>query len=308
MTRLSFYIKGLIWLGTLIVLLTACDGGETGPVISASSTTPDISTPSEEAAPSPSPLPPTATPVLLAARVNGLVITLEEYQAELALYEEASGTELATEDEQRVLNDMIEQALFAQAAFERGFSADEKLLEERLSALSDQMGGDQALQEWMKKYGYTQHSFERTLARSIGAAWIRDQIIAEVPREAEQVHARQILLYDPEQAEEVFSQLEAGNNFTNMATLYDPITFGDLGWFPRGFLTDPKLDEAAFSLDLEEYSPVIETSAGFHILQVLEYDPQRPLTPEALMALQTQAISDWLEARRSESDIEILLP
>jgi parvulin-like peptidyl-prolyl isomerase len=53
---------------------------------------------------------------------------------------------------------------------------------------------------------------------------------------------------------------------------------------------------------------VIQTEAGFHILQVIERDPQRPLSPDARLALQTQALKDWLAARRQASQIEILGP
>jgi hypothetical protein len=41
---------------------------------------------------------------------------------------------------------------------------------------------------------------------------------------------------------------------------------------------------------------------------VLERDAQRPLTPEALRVLQLQAVKDWLKERRSQSEVQILLP
>ena len=44
------------------------------------------------------------------------------------------------------------------------------------------------------------------------------------------------------------------------------------------------------------------------VVQVLERDPNYPLTADARRALQLQALEDWLEARRAESQIEILLP
>jgi parvulin-like peptidyl-prolyl isomerase len=137
---------------------------------------------------------------------------------------------------------------------------------------------------------------------------MRDQIIAETPRLAEQVHARQILLYEAAEAAEALSLLKAGNDFGNLAVTYDPVTRGDLGWFPRGYLTDAKLDEIAFNLQVDQFSDVVETAAGFHILQVLERADQRPLSPEALLLVQARAVQDWLEARRSQANIEILIP
>jgi peptidyl-prolyl cis-trans isomerase C len=251
-------------------------------------------------------VPPTSEP--LAATVNGWQISLAEYQAELAQYKIAKGTELAADDEQRVLDELINQALLAQAASQNGFNVDEALLDERTQRLVDQLGGQAALDSWMQTYGYTPASFRQALARSIASAWMRDQIAAGVPKTAEQIHARQILLYNPEQANEVLGLLKAGNDFGNLAVEYDPVTRGDLGWLPRGFLLDPKLEEIAFGLQPGAYSEVVETVAGYHIIQVLEREAQRPLSPEAWLAQQLQAVQSWLDEQRQQSEIQILLP
>lgn len=308
--RPLFYIKALLRLGVLFALLAACK-----PALPRQSTvaaTPSAAlqgaSPEAPASPTETATPNPATPEPLAAIVDGWEISLAEYRAELAQYQAAQGTELAPEDEQRVLQDLIDQALLAQAASQAGFVVDEALLDERIQRLIDQLGDRAALESWMQTYGYDEAAFRRVLRRSIAAAWMRDQIAAGVPRTAEQVHARQILLYNVQQANEVLSLLKAGNSFGNLAAKYDPFTRGDLGWFPRGYLLDKKLEEVAFSLEPEAYSEIIETLAGYHILQVLERDPQRPLTPEALLALQMQAVQDWLSQRRSQSEIQILLP
>lgn len=306
MRRNIFYCTALI-LGCLVILgLAGCKPAPV-PVVppTTAATTPNpVATDSLPEAT----LAPSATPLPLAAKVNGLEISLAEYQSELAQYQAAKGTELAPEDKQRVLDDLIDQALLAQAAQEKGFTVDEAMLQERIKRLTSDLGDEQALQTWLTTYRYDEQSFQRTLARSIGAAWMRDQIAATVPPVAEQVHARQILLYTAEQADEIYGQLKAGNDFGNLALKYDPLTGGDLGWFPRGYLPDKKLEEAAFSLQPEQFSAVIESPAGFHILQVLERELQHPLSPDARLALQTQAVVDWLAQRRPQSQIEILVP
>ncbi|MDI6693547.1 MAG: peptidylprolyl isomerase [Anaerolineales bacterium] len=252
---------------------------------------------------------PTATPLPLAVKVNGLEITLAEYEAELTQFSAArGGAELSAEEKQLVLDNLIEQALLAQAAFQQGYSLSDAQLDERIAQLSAQIGGAEALSSWKQANGYTDQSFRLALARSMAAAWMRDQIIAQVPRTAEQVHARQILLYNSEEADQVYSLLQAGNDFGNLAAKYDPVTRGDLGWFPRGYLADPKLEEVIFGLQVEAFSPVIETLAGYHIVQLLEREAQRPLSPEALLQLQIQAVQDWLEEHRSQSQIELFIP
>lgn len=306
MRQYLFYCTG-IFLGCLIVLGLAGCKPANPPVLPVTTAAPGTTQAATDTAPGVTPTP-SVTSAPLAAKVNGLEIGLAEYQSELAMYQAAKGTELAPEDKKRVLDDMIDQALLAQAAQEKGFTVDEAILQERIKQLADKSGGDQALQTWLATYRYDEQSFQRALARSIGAAWMRDQIAAAVPPTAEQVHARQILLYTAEQADEIYQQLKAGNDFGNLALKYDPLTGGDLGWFPRGYLLDKKVEQAAFSLQPEQFSAVIESPAGFHILQVLERDPQHPLLPDTRLALQTQAVIDWLTQRRSQSQIEITVP
>ena len=87
----------------------------------------------------------------LAAVVNGEGIRLDEFQAEVARFQESStitGTNLATDTNTVVLNELIDQTLLAQAAAENGYIVDDTLLQSRLSALESQLGGVQALKDW----------------------------------------------------------------------------------------------------------------------------------------------------------------
>ncbi len=250
---------------------------------------------------------PTATSVPLAAKVNDEEITLAEFQAELARYQMAFGTELATEAQDNVMNDLVDKVLLAQAAREAGYTVDEGMVEERLKELSTQMGGKTALEAWMSKYGYTAESFRRALQRELAATWMRNQILAQTPRQAEQVHARQILLYSAERAQAVYAELQGGKDFGQLAEQFDPITYGDLGWLARGILLDPQLEQVIFSLQPGQFSEVVQTPAGYHIVQVIERDPQRPLTAEAYRLIQKLNLQEWLAQRRAASQIQIFL-
>jgi len=305
MNRLT--IQGLVWWVGLALLLGACS--RVKPIqnptpIVPTGTTPALASPTA----SPSPIQPTPTPPALAARVNGAMITLSEYQAELARYKAATGKDPTPEEQKRVLDDLIDQTLLAQAAAEKGFVVDDATLKDHMTKLSASLGDEQALAAWVAAHGYTDESFQAALTRSTSNAWMRDQVIAAVPQTAEQVHARQILLFSADEANNAYAQLQSGKDFAKLAATYNPVTQGDLGWFPRGYLLDPKLEEAAFNLQPSQYSSVIQTPTGYHILLVIERDPNRPLEPNALQALQGQALQKWLEARRSQSEIQVLLP
>jgi peptidyl-prolyl cis-trans isomerase C len=263
------------------------------------------------AIPTQTPVPPTPTPPPLAATVNGEWITEAEFQAEVDRYRAAQtalGTEVKTDGaDQVVLDDLIAQVLLSQAARADGFEVTEADLQSRLDALASNVGGADALSAWQSAHGYTSDSFQSALKRAAEAAWMRDKIITAVPGTADQVHARQILLYNEDTARKVAGQLDAGANFDDLAVLYDPNTGGELGWFPRGYLLEPDLEEAAFSLEPGQHSGVIASEVGYHILLVVERDAQHPLSPDAYLVMQEKALGDWLAQKRTESEI-VLAP
>ena len=295
----------LLLLVGLLLLLAACSRGEEPPQATLPASNGQPSATLESTA---TPAPPTATPQPLAARVNDQGITLAEYQAELSRYQSAQGSDPTEEDRQRVLDELIDQALLAQGASEQGFVVDDAALEARLAQLAEQMGGEQALAGWLAANSYDAVTIQDALRRSVAAAWMRDKILEQVPVTAEQVHAWQILFDNPDEANQVIAQLDGGADFAQLAAQYDPATRGELGWFPRGYLLDPAVDEAVFKLDAGQHTPVLQSAIGYHIIQVIERNANQPLSPDALLFVQAQAIREWISERRASSQIEYLTP
>jgi parvulin-like peptidyl-prolyl isomerase len=258
--------------------------------------------------PSPSP---TSTPEPMALIVNDEGLPQAEFDAELDRYLQSMadlGVTVTPEEAVQVVQDeFIVQMLLAQSAVSSGYAYDEAALQARIDALSEESGGAEALAAWMTDHGYTEEQFRTSLRRQVAAAWMRDQVIAEVPSVAEQVHIRQILFYNESDAQTVYEQLQAGWDFATLADQYAPLTKGELGWFPRGYLVHPTIEEAAFALQPGQTSPVVASSVGWHILYLVERDPARPLSPDALLTLQEHALMDWLTTRRNESTI-VLAP
>jgi parvulin-like peptidyl-prolyl isomerase len=286
-----------------LLFLAACSGGTPGfPAVFASPT---------PVPPTSTPLPPTETPVPMAITVNADGIPVEEFSAELTRYQTAQaalGSTVSTEQAvQAVRDDLISQLLLAQGAFEAGFAMDEAALQQRIDKLTSQIGGAEKLTAWQQAHGYTEESFRVALKRAAASAWMRDKIISSVPSTAEQVHVRQILLYNEAVAQNYYNQLQAGADFDQLAAQVDPVTRGDIGWFPRGYLTEKAVEDAAFSLEAGNYSTVIPGEVGFHIVKPIEIQAGRPLSPDALLTLQNRALTDWLASRREQSSI-VLAP
>jgi parvulin-like peptidyl-prolyl isomerase len=258
--------------------------------------------------PTSTPEPPTATPPPLAATVNGEYITRAEFEEELARYrstQKALGKVVTDKDaQQTVLDDLIAQALLAQAAKKKGYNLSDAELQSRLDALAAKTGGADVLAKWEADHGYTEASLRSALKRAAEASWMRDEIIADVPVSTEQVHIQQILTYNEDDARQALEQLNGGKDFSELAAVYDPVTRGELGWVPRGYLLDAGIDAAVFSLQVGATSDVIATAAGFHIIKVLERE-EHPLSPDALLTLQEQALRDWVSQQRQQSKIVI---
>jgi len=254
---------------------------------------------------------PLPTEAPMAARINGEGILLSDYEAELKRYL-AGMSELGRDDDpaaakQAVLNMLTNQVLLAQAAKEQGFKSDNASLEMRFSQLAAEAGGEEILKTWMSKNFYTNESFHRALALDMAAIWMRNKFVSEVPQSADQVHARQILVTSENEAFAAERQLQVGKSFETLAFEYDSLTGGDLGWFPSGYLLQPEVEKAAFSLQAGQFSGIIPTNYGYHIVFVIERDSQHPLSPEALQFKQHNALEKWLADQRAKSAIEILV-
>ena len=247
-------------------------------------------------------VPPTATSIPAAVTVNGDVISLEDFNAELNRFQDAQAalgkTVPVSEAEERVLNDLVDQLLLAQGARELGYKLEDTDIDTRIVTLTEEVGGEDILSAWLTGHGYTSDSFRRSFELAIEAAWMRDNILATLPSTAEQVHAKQILLYNQETADEVQLRLENGVDFGDLATAYDPKTNGELGWFPRGYLLEKDIEVIAFSLEVGQSSETVVTEVGFHIIMVLDRDDNHALSPDALLALEEQVLQNWLQEAR----------
>ena len=255
-------------------------------------------------------MPPTATPEPMALTVNGEGITVLEFDAEVQRYitaQTALGNQVTQADSANVVaQDFVAQLLLAQAARSNGFALDDPGLQARMDALAAQIGGAEALSAWQQSHGYEEQTFRSALRRAAESAWMRDRIIASVPGTAEQVHVQQILLYNQDTAQNFLLKLNGGADFDELASQADPLTRGDLGWVPRGYLLNAQIEDVVFRLEVGQHSDVIATDVGFHILRILARDPARPLSPDAYLTLQELALKNWVEGQKQSADVTIV--
>ena len=255
---------------------------------------------------------PTQTEVPSPISVNGESISLSYYQNEVLRYRDSLAGQAVqpTEEEihQTVLNYLIDQQLLALSARQNGFEVGDQQLQERIDQLVGELGSGGALTEWMQTNHFDDAEFRLALRLSMEAAWQRDQIAQTVPDSVEQVRAQQIFASTQAGADRALNSLNAGADFTTLAWDYSPESGGELGWFPRGYLLYPEVEEAAFSLEPGSYSSIIQSAIGYHILLVLEHEAEHPLTTDARVSLQNKALEDWLTQAHASAQIVVNIP
>ena len=78
-------------------------------------------------------------------------------------------------------------------------------------------------------------------------------------------------------ADAIYAKLQAGKEFAQLAKTESEDTFsgeqgGQLDWFEKGVM-EPEFDDVLFSLSNGEYSAVVKTSFGYHIIKLLDLQP-----------------------------------
>jgi parvulin-like peptidyl-prolyl isomerase len=295
----------------LLLLLVACETPPAAPVQRAPTFT--LSAPTAP--------PPTPTPERpLAARVNGQPIYLVDYERQVAQYQDAlaaSGVDIASPEGQerlrqmraQILDWMIEQVLIEQAAAGMGITVTDEEVQAAIAQLVQDAGSQEAFQERLERSGMTLSDLQAQLRAELLRARVLERVQATVPERAEQVHARHILVDTRERAEALLGQIQAGADFAQLARTYsqDESTRdagGDLGWFPRGVLLAPEVEEVAFSLQAGQVGPVVQSQFGYHIVQTLERKQDEPISPEHRQLLQDRAVQEWMESLWKQAVIE----
>lgn len=155
---------------------------------------------------------------------------------------------------------------------------------------------------------------EKVLREAIRGTLLRDKvkkaILAEqnVSRDQEQIWARHILVATLEEAQAVIARLAAGEDFAELAKELSTDTGsglngGDLGWFGPGRMV-AEFETAAFALEEGKVSEPVQTTYGYHIIQVIGRET-RPLSDEAFETYSENVFQEWLTNLRGESEVEI---
>jgi foldase protein PrsA len=251
---------------------------------------------------------PTGTPdTTIAALVNDQPITMDTLNREVDRFLDgirAVGDPMPADMKtyrDHVLDTLIQQKLIEQAATIQGVKVTDADVDNEIQTLVTLAGGPDKWQAQLDKDRMTAQEMRDSVRSTLITQKMRDIVTANVPTKAEQVHARHILVADEASANDIIAKIKSGTDFAQLAQQYSldqttKATGGDLGWFSRGQLLQKSVEDAAFSLAPNQISDPVKSTLGYHVIQVLERVPDRPIDPQTRASLMETTFEAWVQS------------
>jgi len=178
---------------------------------------------------------------------------------------------------------------------------------------------------WLQAAGISEGELREIIRRDMLLNQAQQVLRDRIPASAPQVHIRHIQVADKARAAMILQQARAidfaqnPHGFADLARQVseDALTKdegGDLGWQLYDLLVDdygPAFADAALALytpgqvsDLVEGQARSTTPASWHIIQLVERDPARPIDGDQWDTLWNAALSRWAERQKETAQIE----
>ncbi|TDL35395.1 foldase [Jeotgalibacillus sp. S-D1] len=174
------------------------------------------------------------------------------------------------------------QMMILEDILQEKYPVEDEEIQADIEAMKEQYGGEEQFNAVIAQQGHTEESFSEMLRLNklqenalVADIEVTDEEIEKkYDQMKKEVNARHILVEDEETALEVKKLLEEGGDFTELAKEYstEPAaqeSGGELGFFGPGQM-DPAFEEAAFNLEPNVISDPVQSSFGFHIIEVTE--------------------------------------
>ena len=251
------------------------------------------------------------------ALVNGAGISLKELQREMkkirdryAMQNIFPGETELGQLKQQMLDRLVKRELLWQQAVREGLVVADEAVSEELEALKKQYGNEAILNNMLENREMSRQEFLFLIRKDLSIeALINREIAEDVTvsdalcqayyddnrskfEEPEKIRVSHIAVFFDRDASDAEKQKARASVQSIAQRLKDGETFealareasdcassergGDLGFIARGSM-DPLFEKAAFALDLDELSPVVKSSMGYHIIKVTDRKPARTL-------------------------------
>jgi peptidyl-prolyl cis-trans isomerase C len=293
------------------------------------------------------------TPNDKVASVNGTAISRSDLDREVKLWTDrmaSQGRQVPPAQvgvvRGQILESLINQELLYQSSKKNNIKVDQKTIDERYDSIKKRFKTEEEFKEAIANMNVTEATIRAQLEKGLAIdellkkKVVKDLAVTEEEsrnfynenpeqfKQAEQVKASHILIKVQPTADEakktearkkiesVQGKLKKGDEFADVAKEYSEgpskSRGGDLGYFKRGQMVKP-FEDAAFSMNVDQVSGVVETQFGYHIIKVTDKKPASTSTyPEVKDQLQEQlkqqktrqAVGEYVDGLRKDAKIE----
>ncbi len=272
------------------------------------------------------------------ATVNGSKIYLDDYQALLGKKMQMVSKDLLSQPdymqrfEEEVLDGMIAEKIMELRATELNISVSNAELEEKIKEIRRDYGEDFTglfAQENINYDKWKEKFKKEILLQKLISADVNSKIKiseAEIRDYFEKhrhtfksdlsVRVSQIVVRDMSTAERALERLRSGEEFAKVASEVsispEAGKGGDLGFITRWMMPEP-LDKTIFEIPVNQISPIVQSSYGFHIFKVMEIHPAREkslsdvredIVADIRLQKEESAFAEWLDALKKKAVIK----
>lgn len=275
-----------------------------------------------------------------AAVVNGTVITMEEMERGVTFAREQAMSRGQRLDEKQVnevrkdtLEKLIDSELLYQESKRAGFSADPKELEETFAGWRQRFPSEEEYKRTLDKLHITEQEMRTVMEKGLATkqyvtvtflekAEVSDEEMKKYYDEhpdffqkPEEIRASHILIMikpdapeeEKEKArkklEDIQEKLKQGEPFDQLAKEHSECPSseqgGDLGPFSRGRMVKP-FEDAAFDMEVDEVSEVVQTNFGLHLIKVTEKKEAGSVPFEEVK----DRIAEFLKHKKAEEAVQ----
>jgi len=208
----------------------------------------------------------------------------------------------------QVVNQMIAEELLYQESVKQDFQLEDGFVDKELESLKGRFASDDQYRETLKRMQMTEKQLKDQIIRQgTIRKLIEKEVVSKINitkedaqkyfkdntakfHQPEQVRAQHILIKvetgadDQKKTEarnklkEIQKRIFAGEDFGKLAKDLSEgpsnVREGDLGYFTRGRMVKA-FEDAAFKLAPNEVSDIVETQFGYHLIKVLDHQPDK---------------------------------
>jgi len=248
-----------------------------------------------------------------------------------------------------ILNELVSAELLYQASQKAGLGDMGKDVDSQLENIKKGFGSDQEFQKVLKERGIDIKDLKEDIKKGVFInAYLEKDVFSKLPPVTEdekkkeyeankdklnvpdEVKASHILVKadekaTPEEKQKAKEKIEAlrtramsGEDFAKLAKENSEDASasnnGDLGYFRKGQMVKP-FEDAAFGLEKDQISPVVETQFGYHVIKVTDKKPAHALTYEEVSndiekflvnKQKREAVNKKIEELKKDAKIEIM--